>query len=332
MTRAARAGDGGDPAADLYDDFQPANVVRGFFRCERPSQHAGWLLADGTFLPARCGATNKCAYCAYRRVLEDALVITLDAERFGHPRVGMTLTTVDPDHSMAAFRDDIKQVFKAIRRRLGDDVAYLGMMEWTTGRAQRSGGRRRAHQHVLLRNCLPGDAERIEPEVREIWQARTGASRVEVRELRSPAGATAYLIHHHRKRDQAPPKGWSGKRLRPSKNYYGQPIADLRAEARGLLRNKRLRKAANRLIDWQELDGAPDEILDEEWAAAMVEARHQAALVTFVKLDRFGAIKSYAPSSYPDDLQPRNGFAGRNAQPFSARCAKRAIAPRSTAA
>lgn len=271
-------------------DFEEGRVVRGHFKCERPSAYAGWLLADGRIVPARCGATNRCAYCAYQRVLEDALVVSLDAERHGHPRVGMTLTTLDPHHDLERFRRDVEQVFRLVRRELGAEVGYLGMMEWTTGRGKRSGGHRRAHQHVLLRGCLPSEAEAIEGAVRALWSARTGASRVELRELRSPVGATAYLIHHHRKRDQAPPAGFRGKRLRPSKNYYGQPIPTLRREATTMLRNKRLRKIANRMIEWEELDGAPEEMIDHELTLALTEARRDAAMVTFVKLDHKGGI------------------------------------------
>lgn len=71
-------------------------VIRQPFRCENPSKYAGWLLKDGTVVPARCGATNRCAYCAYQRVIEDALVVSMDAIRHGYPRVGMTLTARRP--------------------------------------------------------------------------------------------------------------------------------------------------------------------------------------------------------------------------------------------
>lgn len=274
-------------------------VIRQPFRCEQPSKYAGWLLADGTVVPARCGATNRCAYCAYQRVIEDALVVSMDAIRHGYPRVGMTLTTLDPHHDLVRFRRDVEQVFRMVRRELGDDVGYLGMMEWTTGRGERSGGHRRVHQHVLLRRCLPSEAEAIEDSVRRLWAKRTGASRVELRELRTPAGATAYLIHHHRKRDQAPPPGFRGKRLRPSKNYYGEPVAQLREQAALQLRCKRLRKIANRMIEWEALDGAPEEHIDHELREAFEEAKRDADMVTFVKLDHKGGIYSYKPSNGP---------------------------------
>jgi hypothetical protein len=259
------------------------------FRCERPSRYAGWLLADGRVVPARCGAPNKCAYCAYQATIENAIVVQLDAERFGHPRLGGTLTTVDPQHSMAAFRRDTEKAIKALRGRV-EGLQYLGMVEWTTGRGVRSGGARRVHQHLLLKGADPSLCDELESCLRDVWSARTGASRVELRELRSPAGATAYLIHHHRKREQSPPPGWSGKRMRPSRGYYGCPVSDLRAEAQQLLRSKRLRRVARRLVQWDALDGAPDELVEAEMKSALSEAQRAASRVTFVKFDQAGAI------------------------------------------
>jgi hypothetical protein len=266
-----------------------ASVERGRFTCERRSERCGWLLADGTFVPARCGAPNKCAYCAYLTTVENALVVSMDAA-LELPRVGLTLTTADPKYGTDRFRRDISETFRLLRRRLGPDVGYLGLVEFTTGRAAGSGGHRRIHQHLLLKRCEPRAAEGLEDELRGLWERRTGASRIELRELRSPAGATAYLIHHHRKREQAPPPGWSGKRMRPSKNYYERPVSELRSEARVLLTDRRVRRAARRAIDWQEVDGWPEEFVDDELRRAVAAARRDMSRVEFVKLDRDGGV------------------------------------------
>lgn len=267
-------------------------VIFGRFRCERRSRSCGWLVSDGqggsTFVPARCGAPNKCAYCAYQTVIENMVVVGLDAERFGHPRHGLTLTTRDPVTSPAAFRRDVEKTMKALRR-LDPWLQYLGMVEFTSGRGARSGGHRRIHQHLLLKN-VNAPADDLEAVVQRVWEQRTGASRVELRELRSAGGATAYLLAHHHKRDQAPPPGWSGKRLRSSRSYYGEPVAELRKQAGEMLRSKRLRRVARRMVDWESLDGAPDEVLDREWSGALSQARHEASMVTFVKLNPDGAI------------------------------------------
>lgn len=257
------------------------------FRCLFPSKYAGWITAAGEFVPARCGATNRCPYCAYLAVVENALVVALDAELGGFPRVGVTLTTADPVHDPARFRLAVADVFKALRAALGP-VEYLGFMEWTTGRGRRSGGHRRAHMHVLVKGLAPRDAPIAEAAVRAAWRL---GSQVEARQLRSVAGATAYLVHHHNKASQAPPAGYTGKRLRPSKGYYAAPVADLRRQAHELLVSKRLRRAASRAVQWEELDGAPEELVDRELTAALAAARREHSMVTFVKLDGNGGIR-----------------------------------------
>jgi hypothetical protein len=261
-------------------------VLSHQFRCVNPSKYAGWITAVGEFVPARCGATNRCAYCAYLAVVENALVVALDAEAGGYPRVGATLTTADPVHNPAEFRVAVADVFKALRRSLGT-VEYLGFMEWTTGKAARSGGKRRAHQHVLLKGVDHDQAPVVEALLRRHWRL---GSQVEARPLRSVAGATAYLVHHHNKASQAPPAGYSGKRLRPSRGYYARPVAELRRTAHELLVSKRLRKAARRSIVWEALDGAPEELVDAELRAAIAQARREHEMVTFVRLDHRGGI------------------------------------------
>lgn len=272
------------------------DVVRAAFRCSRPSRYAGWVLPGGRVVPARCHAPNKCSYCAALATAENALLVALSCEVYGPPQVGVTLTTVDPQHDQVRFRRDVEQALKALRRRW-PQVEYLGFVEWTTGKGARSGGHRRIHMHLLLRGLLPSEAEAAELVVRDVWEARTGASRVEVAQLRSTGAAVAYLVHHHRKADQSAPPGWSGKRLRPSiagagrDGFFGaEGTAYWRREAQRLLHDKRLRRVARRSVAWEDLDGAPDEILDREWSAALVAARAEAEAVTFVKLDRFGGI------------------------------------------
>lgn len=96
------------------------------------------------------------------------------------------------------------------------------MMEWTTG----SGGHGRLpHGHLLLKRLPPGvdlsPGCELWRSVSERWKKLTGgAFIVELRELRSPAGAIAYTVAHLHKKDQAPPPEWRGKRFRPSKNYF----------------------------------------------------------------------------------------------------------------
>lgn len=267
--------------------------TRARFRCERPSKYAGFIVEGGVFVPARCGAPNKCAYCAWRTATENCALVALDAIRHGHPQVGMTLTTVDPQHDLERFRKDVEHLFKAVRHAAGGSVRYLGMVEWTTGLGAKSGGFRRVHQHLLLRDVVAGDCAALEAVAKRVWEARTGASRVEVRPLRSAAGATAYVVAHHHKREQAPPPGVNVRRLRHARKppYFVDGVENLRQEVRAVEDVKRFQRITRRLVDWDYLDGAPDEVVERELQAASAEARKQRSGVVFVKLDRLGGIK-----------------------------------------
>ena len=160
-------------------------------------------------------------------------MVAIDA-RDRQPTVGMTLTTRRADFDLVQYRDAVAVLFRWLRREFGAQVAYLLMMEWTTG----SGGHGRLpHGHLLLKG-LPVDNLDLSPgcqlwrDVKAHWERYTGAWRVELRELRTPGGAIAYMVGHHHKNEQAPPEGFSGKRFRPSRNYFERPIAQLREEAR----------------------------------------------------------------------------------------------------
>ncbi|HWE07809.1 MAG TPA: hypothetical protein VG325_00550 [Solirubrobacteraceae bacterium] len=187
---------------------------------------------SGELVPVRCGRSNSCPACAWLASIENVSVVALDSRR-EQPTVGMTLTTKRADFEMARYRRAVEDLFRWLRREFGADVAYLLMMEWTTG----SGGHGRLpHGHLLVKR-LP-DGLDLSPgcelwrQIKKRWERSTGAWRVELRELRTPAGAIAYMVGHHHKREQAPPEGWSGKRFRPSRNYFDRPVGELREAVR----------------------------------------------------------------------------------------------------
>jgi hypothetical protein len=110
-------------------------------------------------------------------------------------------------------------------------------------------------------------------------------------------GAIAYLALHHHKLEQRPPKGWTGKRFRPSRGYFNRPLPELRAEARELLADRRIERA---LVEaWNVPDGFDgfllDELLEEALPAARVRARANAPTLNRVTreglklVDRAGA-------------------------------------------
>jgi hypothetical protein len=184
----------------------------------------------------RCKRSNSCPYCAWMASVENTLVVAHDA-RWRQPSVGMTLTTDSPDFTMDRFRWATAKLFRWLRTRDGcaradggGRVEYLGLMEWTTG--ERTPGRR-PHMHALVKGLDPDATDELHPQVREKWSKLTGGSWVvECRPLRTPGGAIAYMVGHHHKREQAPPAGWSGKRIRPSQGYFERPVAELRRHAK----------------------------------------------------------------------------------------------------
>lgn len=201
-------------------------------KCENSPPGLRWQLPDGKLLPVRCGRSNSCPACAWLAAVENVGVVAIDA-REEQPRVGMTLTTRRADFDLDRYRTAVAQLFKWLRSEFGRELAYLLLMEWTTG----SGGHGRLpHGHLLIKR-LPADVDlspgcQLWQDVKARWERYTGAWRVELRELRTPGGAIAYMVGHHHKGEQAPPEGWSGKRFRPSQNYFVRPIEELRVESR----------------------------------------------------------------------------------------------------
>jgi hypothetical protein len=213
------------------------------------------------YLPLRC-QRRDCHFCGWLRDLEDATCLFLDARDGEQPTLAITLTTHQPWEQLdpGAYRRASSQLWRALRARYGR-VEYVGLIEFTTGRSERSGGHRRMHGHYLVKGIAGDQVLDVEQLVREVWSRCTGAYVVEVSELRSAGGAIAYMGLHHRKPEQAAPEGWRGMRLRASQprggkgGYWHVPIAELREQAR--------RHLAIRTRRWRlEQDGA-----SPEWAA-----------------------------------------------------------------
>ncbi len=229
--------------------------------CKRPARGMVWLLADGRTAPVRCGRSNSCEYCAWLSSVENSIVVGLDAKA-EQPTVGLTLTTHRPDFDMARFRLATADLFRWLRKMEGRQIEYLGLMEWTTGK-KTSG--KRPHMHALLKGLDPGRAEELEPLVSARWKSLTeGAWVVDCRPLRTPGGAIAYMVGHHHKRDQAPPIGFRGKRIRPSKGYFTRPVAEIREEAKMTMREGAAKSATLRaLTDSDVPDDLVDDVLDQ---------------------------------------------------------------------
>lgn len=199
-------------------------------------------LPDGTRVPVRCKSPNRCPWCGYLTAIENATVLRLDAELGRHPTFGITLTTHRPLTDVELYEAS-RLFWRHFRQRWGH-VDYCGFVEWTTGKAARSGGIRRTHVHYLVKGLpIDVDADEVAAWTSAEWKKLAGAWRVDARPLRTPAGSIAYLALHHQKAEQGPPVGWSGKRFRPSRGYFDRPIANLRAQARLELAKSRTARA-----------------------------------------------------------------------------------------
>jgi hypothetical protein len=269
----------------------PTRAPEGFF-CDSPARGVRWLRSDGELEYVRCGASNRCGYCAMLTACENAVVMRLDSFDGAFPRVGLTTTTRRPNHPWAELRRAEERLWRDLRASHGRQVEYCGFLEWTSGNAPTSGGLKRRHLHHTVKGLdfEPGDVvyeadkwgrevarlPELEARVSTWWRRHTGdAWQVECRPLRTPMGAVAYLVLHHHKREQAPPPGTKHvKRLRPSRGYFNRPIADYRREARELLRDERLFAELVAVLDVP--DGIPSYLVEERIVERVDEARDRA--------------------------------------------------------
>lgn len=104
------------------------------------------------------------------------------------------------------------------------------------------------HQHTLVKGLSEdADLDALWLAGKRRWERLTGAWRVELRELRTARGATAYIVGHHHKGEQAPPRGWKGRRFRSSRGYFSRPVPELREEVKDRMQFVAARKAIERV-------------------------------------------------------------------------------------
>lgn len=279
-------------------------------------------MADGTLEPVRCGASNRCQYCASLAALEAGDVLMLDA-KIRMPTVGLTTTTRDPRFDTEQLKKAERNLWRALRKLM--PLEYCGFVEWTTGEGTHSDGFRRPHIHHLVKG-IPLDHElmaaaedpetgellvdrdgrpipKLEVIVSELWRRYTGdAFVVECRPLKTPLGALKYMALHYRKRAQAPPPTWKGRRLRPSKGYYEQPVAELRALSRQLNRDQRLSHLAEKAVGALILPPEEEQKLDAELTTALVAAmRDLSANPLDLQLNLNPKTDGYGPDQYSEE-------------------------------
>lgn len=158
-------------------------------------------------------------------------MLRIDAETNSAPGYVLTLTSREPVEDAAAYRRACSQFWRAFRKRWGH-AEYCGFIEWTTGDAPTSGGLRRMHSHWLVKLDEELELDAVQAWASREWSKLTGAWVVQFAALRSVGGVVGYLALHHEKMEQAPPAGWTGRRLRPSQGYFAVSGREIRARAR----------------------------------------------------------------------------------------------------
>ena len=193
-----------------------------------------------------CNSPNKCGYCARMAALENLKMLELDADRGPGPEILLVLTTPTVTLEMSEFYGPLQQVMRALRLRWA--VRYCSLLEYTTGKAPRSGGRRRPHLNVLLKGVAPRDAGPVRGIVHRVWCAQTGAvpEATYAAPIRDVGGLSKYVAAHFQKTSQRPPEGFKGQRFNPSKGqwrYWNGDLtaAEMREQAKRALARDNLR-------------------------------------------------------------------------------------------
>lgn len=183
----------------------------------------------------------------------------------------------------ALLREASKQILRDVRGELGP-VRYCHFLEFTTGKGRLSGGVRRPHLHTLWKDAPPEAAPVIESAAVRILTRIAGAHRQQCEEIRTAAGATMYVARHHLKESQAPPAEWGPtRRVRPGRGYWSRPSEQLRTEAKAMVRERRIRRRFEALMEGVEEEaGGP--VLDPEEIEAEIASRIAAPPPTVVRI------------------------------------------------
>ena len=183
---------------------------------------------------------NLCPPCARLGAVETSECLALDALENSPPAVWLVLTTRLAESSPAPFYRARAAVMRAVKRRW-PEAEYAALVEFTTGYGPRSGGRRRPHWNLLLKN-VPADAiEELREVVVRVWCDRVDAKPAGqfVGPVAEAGGLMRYLALHFQKESQAPPLGWKGHRFMHSRGYFAEGITEVRKRAQAQLRYRR---------------------------------------------------------------------------------------------
>jgi hypothetical protein len=243
-------------ALDLHEGLSDADLAKRAAilaaGCTRWPKRLRLASAVGGLVPGRCRSTNVCAYCAILSSVEWSEMIALDALDGDAPTLYAVLTTREATLDTASYYDARRQVMRALARRW-PDVRYLCVLEFTTGYAHTSGGRRRPHWNLLLKGIPVDDAKAARAIIRRVWCAQVDAKpgAQYVASVGNAGGVMRYLALHFLKESQAPPQGWRGQRVSFSvsrrsrsgvllrRGYFSRDVWQVRQDAQSALRLKR---------------------------------------------------------------------------------------------
>jgi hypothetical protein len=169
-------------------------------------------------------------------------MLALDAIDGRGPEVYVVLTTRSTVQDQDAYEAGRRELLRLLRDVFGRHIEYASILEFSTGRADRSGGRRRPHWNLLLKGVTADDVELVRLCVALTWCAIEDADvkAQHVGTVYEGGGLMRYLALHFQKEDQSPPEGWSGQRFNCSRLYFGELTRRVaRARARESLRWKR---------------------------------------------------------------------------------------------
>lgn len=219
--------------------------------CQRWPEHLRLRRDDGVMVRGRCRSTNLCAYCAKLAAVENSEVLALDAMTTGGPQLYAVLSTRSTSREPAAFYESRRQVFRAVKRRW-PEAEYAAIVEFTTGRAGTSGGKRRPHWNLLIKGVGSDDLAVLSAVVVRVWCDREDAlpSGQYLGEVAHAGGLMRYLALHFHKESQAPPHGWRGHRFMHSRGYFPDGITTMRALAQDNLKLRR--------VMWRITEQLPD--------------------------------------------------------------------------
>ncbi len=228
----------GAASLDLHEGIATAARSRA---CPRWPRRLSLISNFGEIVQGRCQSPNLCEYCAKLAAVENAELLGLDALHGNAPSSYVVLTQPSASQAPREYYAAKQALQRALRREIeGYQAAWL--VEFTTGRAERSGGLRRAHLNGLTKGVHGDEHVAIVRQVIDAeWCPRQGASPAAqyVAPVQDLGGLARYLALHFNKESQAPPVGWRGHRFTATRGYFWLPTPQARKVARESLRDNR---------------------------------------------------------------------------------------------